>query len=466
MYKSWTKYGLTFVYLVYKFKIEFVMAISFYIQSKKNPASIYIRIREGNIDAKTNTNLKINQANFSNGEIKYIKTPTGASAIIKRDIQERNNYLIELQNSLDNLKSKLTNLLNNRNREEQIDSRWLNEFVNPTSAAPLLPNQLSKYFSKFLEFKKSSLKPSTIKKLGSIKNRIDRYEESQGRVYIHNVDNKFSKSFQLWSDENGYDHNTKVKTLKVIKTVCNHASENGLPTSSQLGTITKGLNYKKSEHIHLNFDELKQINNTVLEDERLITAKDWLIISCFTAQRVSDFLRFTKNKVITLDGMNFLDISQEKTDEPVLIPLSQEVTTILAKRDGNFPPVFSENVESNKAIYNKLIKDVCELAGIKEVVSAKLKNKITKRYEITETSKYNAVSTHIGRRSFATNYYGKINSALLIAATGHASEQQFLRYVGKTGTQNALALAKEMRKLFIIENKEPQLTVVKHASNE
>lgn len=442
------------------------MAISFYIQSKKNPASLYVRIREGEIDAKANTNLKINLDNFNKGEIKYLKTPTGASAVIKRDVQERNNYLIELQNSLDGLKSKLTNLLNNRNKDEQIDSTWLNQIINPTNAAVVLPNQLSKYFTMYLEFRKSSLKPSTIKKLGSIKNRVIKYEDSHGRIYIHNVDNKFSKLFQLWCDEEGYDHNTKLKTLKVIKTVCNHASENGLLTSSQLGTITKGLKYRKTEHIHLSFDELKQINNTFIEDERLSIAKDWLIISCFTAQRVSDFLRFTKNKVIALESMKFLDISQEKTEEPVLIPLSQEATTILEKRDGNFPPVFSENVESNKAIYNKLIKDVCELAGIKDVVSAKLKNKITKRYEIMETPKYKAVSTHIGRRSFATNYYGKINTALLIAATGHASEQQFLRYVGKKGTQNALALAKEMRKIAMKENKEPQLTVVKHASNE
>jgi len=441
------------------------MAISFYLQSKKNPASLYVRIREGIIDAKANTNLKVNQEEFNKGQIKYFKSPTGASANIKKEIQDKNNYLIELQDSLSSLKNKLTNLLNNRNSNEQIDSRWLNEVINPTSTAIELPNQLSEYFSKFLEFKKSSLKPSTIKKLGSIKNRVVRFEESHGRIYIHNVDNKFSKLFQLWCDEEGYDYNTKLKTLKVIKTVCNHASENGLSTSSQLGTITKGLRYKKTEHIHLSFDELKKINSTEINDERLSTAKDWLIISCYTAQRVSDFLRFTKNKVITLEGMNFLDISQKKTEEPVLIPLSQEVTVILEKRKGDFPPIFSLNVESNKAIYNKLIKSVCRLAGINELVSAKLKNQETKRYEIRKTPKYNAVSTHIGRRSFATNYYGKINSALLIAATGHASEQQFLRYVGKTGTQNALALAKEMRRLARNENQEPKLTVIKSASS-
>ena len=163
--------------------------------------------------------------------------------------------------------------------------------------------------------------------------------------------------------------------------------------------------------------------------------------------------------------MDFLDISQEKTDEPVLIPLTAEVKRILDKRGGDFPPIFTKNVESNKAYYNKLIKKVCEIAGIDNTVTAKLKNHKTNRYETKEVPKYKAVSTHIGRRTFATNYYGKINSALLIAATGHASEQQFLRYVGKTGTQNALALAIEMRKLARNNKEEPKLKVVKNKAN-
>jgi len=442
------------------------MTINYYIQSKKSTVPIYVRIKDGNsVDVKANTGIIINRETLNKGKIKYYKIPPSCSGKFKNDILNKNNYLTEIQNKLDNLKSKLTNLVNNRSSNTDIDSKWLKEIINPKSDTIELPNQFSKYFDKFLEFKKTSLKPSTLKKLKSIKSRIERYEDVYGIVHIKNVDNKFSKMFQLWCDNEGYDHNTKIKTVKVIKTVCNHAADNGLYVSSQLSTITKELKYKGTEHIHLSFDEIEKIIQTEMNNERLLTAKDWLIISCFTAQRVSDFLRFTKNKIIELEGMTFLDISQEKTDEPVLIPLLNEVVSILDKREGEFPPVFSNNVESNKAIYNKLIKDVCRLSKINNTVSAKLKNHKTKRYEIRKVPKYIAVSTHIGRRSFATNYYGKINSALLISATGHASEQQFLRYVGKTGTQNALALAKEMRRFARTKNQEPKLTIVKSASS-
>jgi hypothetical protein len=459
-----TKYGLNLI--IFELNLKFItMSISFFTQSIKDPAAIYVRVREANIDAKTNTGLLVNRESFNKGEIKLHRIPSKALSKDKKILHKKNSYLNELQVKLDAIKNKVSYLLNNRDDKDVIDSTWLKEALNPNEDLIDLPNQLSLYFEKFLEFKKSSLKSSTIKKNRSILKRVIKYEEEHGRVLIHDINNRFSKLFQLWCDNVGYDHNTKLKTLKVIKTVCNHAADNGISVHPQLPTITKGLRYKNSEHVHLSFTEIEQITKTEMPSVHLETAKDWLIISCYTAQRVSDFLRFTKDKVISMEGMDFLDISQEKTDEPVLIPLTTEVKKILDKRGGDFPPIFTNNVESNKAYYNKLIKKVCESAGIDNTVSAKLKNHKTNRYETKEVPKFKAVSTHIGRRSFATNYYGKINSALLIAATGHASEQQFLRYVGKTGTQNALALAIEMRKLARNNNEEPKLKVVKKKAN-
>ena len=110
------------------------------------------------------------------------------------------------------------------------------------------------------------------------------------------MNKKFSHKLQNWLDSNGYNHNTKVKTLKVVLTVCNHARENGIPTHPELPQITKNLRYKESDHIYLNFEEIKIIGNTKMPTKELKTAKSWLIISCYTAQRVSDFFRFSREQ--------------------------------------------------------------------------------------------------------------------------------------------------------------------------
>ena len=43
------------------------------------------------------------------------------------------------------------------------------------------------------------------------------------------------------------------------------------------------------------------------------------------------------------------------------------------------------------------------------------------------------------RRSFASNYYGKIETPLLMHITGHSKESTFLTYIGTHQNKDALA---------------------------
>ncbi|GFD92160.1 hypothetical protein KUL156_34930 [Alteromonas sp. KUL156] len=210
----------------------------------------------------------------------------------------------------------------------------------------------------------------------------------------------------------------------------------------------------------LDFEELTKIKSLELVDRNLDNARDWLLISCFTAQRVSDFLGFSLEDIVIMDNQKLLDINQDKTGNPVYVPISNIVYDILKKHKG-FPPQFAKNKESNKAIYNRLIKEVCRLAKINELVTVNTKDSKINRYSIKDIPKWKAVSSHIGRRSFATNYYGKVATSLLISATGHSSEKQFLIYVGKTEKRNAIDLVRELNKIDIKE-KVSEMKVVKN----
>lgn len=442
------------------------MAINFFLQSKKNPATIYVRLREGRkIDAKTKTKFKIDPELFKQGKVKQLRMKTGASAEIKEEIRKENKALNRLQKDLDSLRSKITSAINNREEYEVVNSGWLKEIVDPPKRDEI-PTDLTSYFDYYLKVKGIELKPTTRKKIGVFKNRIEAFQKDYGKVYVNQVDKKIGFALQQWCDKKNYAHNTKLQTLKVLLTICNHAKERGIPTHPELEYITKGLRYQKSKHIHLNLDELDKIAETKLENETLQAARDWLIISCYTAQRVSDFLKFSSKDLVLRDGFHYLRVKQEKTEKPVEIPFMDKALEVIKRRNGEFPPVFSQNVESNKALYNRYIKKVCRIAKLNEEVQRKKRDKKTNRY-ITETApKWKAVASHIGRRSFATNFYGKIATPLLRAATGHASERQFLRYVGGTGNHDSTALAGELHTIFSSRNKEPKLEVIKNASNQ
>ena len=90
-------------------------------------------------------------------------------------------------------------------------------------------------------------------------------------------------------------------------------------------------------------------------------------------------------------------------------------------------------------LFNKRIKALCKMAEIDGLVSGFKNNPKTRRKEIVCAPKYEFVTSHIMRRSFASNYYGKIETPLLMNITGHSKESTFLTYIGTRQNKDALA---------------------------
>jgi hypothetical protein len=88
---------------------------------------------------------------------------------------------------------------------------------------------------------------------------------------------------------------------------------------------------------------------------------------------------------------------------------------------------------------------------------SKLKRKVDGEFE-----KWQLITSHVCRRSFATNFYAdqKYPTALLMNITAHSTEKQFLEYIGKPPLDFSLQLAKVWANEVLSSAKEPQLTVV------
>jgi len=93
----------------------------------------------------------------------------------------------------------------------------------------------------------------------------------------------------------------------------------------------------------------------------------------------------------------------------------------------------------SQVAFNKEIKTLCKLARIDERVSGFKNNPKTRRKEIVKAPKYEFVTSHIMRRSFASNYYGQTEKPLLMHITGHSKESTFLTYIGTHQNKDALA---------------------------
>jgi integrase len=265
---------------------------------------------------------------------------------------------------------------------------------------------------------------------------LERLQTERKRpILIKDVNDSFKNEFVSYQKNKGYAQNTIQRELVFIKTFCKHARFIGLETNPQLDSIK--IERAKAEKIYLTFDELEAIERKEFDNDYLDNARDWLIISCYTGQRVSDFLRFTPEMIRIENSKRFLEFTQKKTGKLMTVPLHEKVLQILEKRGGYFPRQISDQR------YNDYIKEVCKLTGLNSIIQGGKQietiNGIRKVSGIYP--KYELVTSHIGRRSFATNFYGKIPTTYLIYITGHSSEAMFLNYIGKSNKDLAMEIS-------------------------
>jgi integrase len=319
-----------------------------------------------------------------------------------------------------------------------IDKSWLVETVEQFYAPDLKGSRrgetLIEVLQSYVSFKGKDLASSTAKKYGVLVQKLRRYEEHIGKnLYVSNIDLSFKENFEGYCTEEGYAQNTIARDFKAIKTVCKFASRRGVEISPELNEVR--LKSVPAETICLTAEDISKIECLTNIPEYLDNARDWLLLSCYTGQRISDFMRFDKSMVGERrleDGRQFpvLEFIQAKTKSPLTFPLTKEIAKILKKRSGNFPRPIQDQV------YNRFIKEVCRLAGLTSQVYGSKKGLVSEgsnkwRQKTGHYEKWELVSSHIGRRSFATNHYGKIPTATLCKVTGHKTEEMLLRYVKK-----------------------------------
>lgn len=423
--------------------------IRFILQSKKNPANIYLR-------------LSINRTTVIKRKTGFIIDPDKWS--------NKTNLPLPSDETLKNLKANLGKLsthieqsLNTAiSKGEEIAGDWLQNEID-TFQGKKKPSDIDRlvnycqYYIDTLPYKeypsgKKGVVSGTIQKYKTLKIKISEFEKNQRKkFYIKDVGLKFRNDLvKYFSEVDKLNGNTTGRYIKFLKTICLDAKKNGIEVNPQLDHI-KGFTEKASK-VFLSFDELEIIEKKTYSRPSLENAKDWLIIGSYIGQRVSDLLKLTIDNIkIVKDirtGKNreFIELVQQKTGKRVSIPVHKKVKAILTKRDGHFPNRISDQK------FNLHLKDVCKLAGIDELIEGgKVDKKINRKIN-GSYPKYELITSHICRRSFATNFYGIIPTSQLIGVTAHATERQFLEYLGKTDTDYAMMLADSWEKL---ENRPP-----------
>ena len=262
---------------------------------------------------------------------------------------------------------------------------------------------------------------------------VSLYQEEVGTIKPEDISPDLLSDFKMFLMNAMLSKNHIKNIIVCVKFVIKKMVKSiGLPIVDLSEIRSEG---EKCTAIYNNLDEIELLYNLELT-ESLARIRDAYIIQCFIGLRFSDMGSFLSNPdryIRSEKGMNFICIKTQKTGEDVVIPVGRYVDSIL-KRRPNFGKSWSNTHNNNS------LKKIGRKAGLTQIIIKSM----MRGGEKTETimTKFQMMSTHTARRSFATNaYLAGIPSLMIMKITGHVTEQSFMRYIRAGGIENAIALS-------------------------
>ena len=243
-------------------------------------------------------------------------------------------------------------------------------------------------------------------------------------IMLKEIDHMLVHTLKEWLlTEKAYSLNNAGLQLKLLKMICKEAERMSIPVNPYTRHIESFTQKSKDRVLQtISFEEIQKIKALKELPSTLENARKWMLIGLYIGQRVSDLLDLKPSQLRFIESGVYIDINQQKTDKYVTVGVvDKEVIQILKQR---FPYAISAQ------LFNRQIKQICQIAGINNMVSGYKLCPKTRRKRLGTHPKYSLISSHDLRRSFATNYFGKIETPILMQITGHSKESTFLSYIG------------------------------------
>ena len=420
------------------------MAAIYLTLSKKKDTTgkheILIRFKHNDIAQRAKTNIFI--------EEKYWDSKTEQISA-KRYVmqQEFRDNLIKLNDNLNKLTTAVQTSFNDLDKKT-ITADWLKDVIDrhnfPEKYKPIVDvpkeDTLLDLVSKFIKDAPNrkhletgrKLAVRSIVKYNATEKHLKAFakEQKKNDFKLSEIDKTFYEKFVSYLQSKEFTQNTVGKHIQVLKTMLCDVKVN-INDYSQFKSFTED-----TDTIYLNETELQQLKDTNLPPY-LERVRDCFLLLAWTGSRYSDLDKIGKTDI--KDG--YITFRQQKTNNKVVIPLHPVVAEILEKYDYNLP----EPITNQK--FNEYIKEACKRAKINSIET--MTRTEGGKLITTTFEKHEGVTSHTGRRSFATNMYKRgLQSYMIMSVTGHKTEKSFLKYIKVKQNEHAEMMKKEWEKIY------------------
>ena len=206
---------------------------------------------------------------------------------------------------------------------------------------------------------------------------------------------------------------SSVKTYaSKLKTVLSlYDDEHDLPKGWKDILTTKS---DASQQVYLTEEEIQRIIDYSPDTRKEEAVQIRFLLGCVTGARHSDYMRFTVKNICG----GFLRYVSQKTHVETTVPIAPVLQRLIIRAS------CLTNIEVSESTFNRTIRRICELSDINDDIE------LYRRGKFTTCEKWEAVSSHTARRSFATNLYIRGADIFTISKLmGHSSVNMTSGYI-------------------------------------
>lgn len=292
-----------------------------------------------------------------------------------------------------------------------------------------------------------TINPNTIKTYNTTLKHLHAFVETKRQsIDFGTMDLEFYNRYvEFLTKTCNLSPNAIGKDIQIIKLVLREALEMKLHNDRSFESKRFRVMREEPDTIYLKKEELQELSVLDLhETPEYEAVRDLFLIGCYTGMRYSDFSKIRKEQIES--GFKKIRYKQEKTGQLVVLPLKDEAKKLLDKHidrldEINSLPEIRYNSKTNAAL--KEIGKKCKLLR-KSYSFKKTNGGVT---EHLTQAKWERLSTHTARRTFATNELEDGTPIpLIMAATGHRTEKAFWKYIRATSEEKATLLELQWRR--------------------
>lgn len=255
-------------------------------------------------------------------------------------------YLVPEINPVCKEQNKQTMAIAERIKAERIKAlhgHGIQDWETVKQGSMLLTTWIKKYCEGGVGIKKSTLH-CRVEMLHTVEKYLD--ETNKGFIALEEVNAEFCRGYVKFLRNFPNSHikygkprpiseNTASRYLGMFSTALNNAVRQGIIRNNPMKELDarERIQPKEGKKEYLTIEELRTLMAT---DSYRPEVKEAFIFACFTGLRLSDMYRLAPMHIFkTADGKGeYIDMEMQKTEKPVIIPLSEEAKRWLPKPRG------------------------------------------------------------------------------------------------------------------------------------